>query len=449
MQNNSKSVDLLNGPILKGILKFTIPLFWGQLLQSLYSITDAWVLGNYAEKEAFAAVSAGGALSFFIVGFLGGVGAGGGIVISKHFGEGNEEATRKSVHANIVLAILASIVGTAVGLLSISKMLVMMDTPADVLPYSLLYFRIYFIGLFSIVFYNAGMNIMRSLGDSFHPLIYLVISSVTNVILDILFVAVWKKGVVGAAVATIIAQFLAVVLCFIRMARATDLTRLQLSYIKWYPDIMKEVLMQGLPMGLQNSVISIGNICVQSHINSFGSDAMSGMGAYSKFEGFVFLPINCMSMALPTFVSQNLGAGKIDRIKKGSFIGITLGVVFAEVVGAVMILFAPQFLGIFVDNPEAIRYGTIHIKTAGLFFCLLAFSHCAAGVLRGCGKSIIPMFTMLSFWCGLRVLYLTIACKHWHHFSVISSCYPLTWACSSIVFAICFIKYFKKDAFFK
>ena len=433
---NDKSVDLLNGSISKSIIQFSIPLFLGQLLQQLYNIADAWVLGNFAENEAFAAVSAGGSLSFFIVGFVGGLAAGGSIIISRYFGAGDKDNVVKAIHANVVFAVLCSVFATVVGLIIVPKMLVLMDTPEEVLPYSLMYFRIFFGGISTMVMYNTFMNIMRSLGDSYHPLIYLLISSIINVVLDLVLVAGMHTGVVGAAAATVLAQAISAVLCCIRLVRMPDYTRLRWSELKWYPNLMKQIVAQGLPMGLQNSVISIGNIVVQSNINDFGAYAMSGMGAYSKIEGFVFLPINCMSMALPTFISQNLGARKYDRAKKGAAFGVISGAVFAEIIGVLFYLFAESLLRCFVDDDRAIEFGMIHVSVTCFFFFLLALSHCAAGVMRGCGKSIVQLVTMLSFWCALRVIYVTIAIELRPQFSTISWCYPLTWTCSTVVFLI-------------
>lgn len=433
----SKSIDLLNGSIGKGMFQFCIPLFMGQLLQQLYNIADAWVVGNFAESNAFAAISSGGALSFFIVGFFGGMGAGGGIIISRYFGAGDDENIRKSIHSNVLFALICSVIATLIGIVFVPVMLRIIDTPAEVLPYSLTYFNIYFGGISTIVLYNVFMNIMRSVGDSYHPLLYLLFSSVLNVVLDVILVAGFHKGVVGAAVATVVSQGISALLCFIRLIRINDNTGIVIKEIfRWHPRMMREILVQGLPMGLQNSVISIGNIVVQKNINAFGPHAMNGMGAYSKIEGFVFLPITSISMAIPTFISQNLGARKYDRAVKGARMSVIAGVVLAETIGLIYYLFADTALGWFIKNPEDISYGHMQVAVCAFFYCLLAYSHCAAGIMRGAGKSIVPMVTMLTFWCGVRIIYVTTAIHFIPKFTTISWCYPLTWACSSIVFTI-------------
>lgn len=437
---NNSGRDLTEGPIGRGLLAFAIPLFLGQLLQQLYNVADAWVVGNFADNNAFAAVSSTGSMTFLVIGFFNGVATGGGVVISKYFGAKNYDAVEKSVHTNLLFGIIASVLATAVGMLLAPWLLTIMKTPAEVMPESLTYLRIYFGGVSTIIMYNIGMAIMRALGDSIHLLYYLVLSSIVNVLLDLLFVAVLGYGVAGVGVATVIAQGISAVMCIVKMCRTDGVGRLKLRALRYYPEYMGEVIVQGLPNGVQNSVISIGNMVVQTNINSFGSYAMSGVGAYSKIEGFAFLPITSMSISLPTFIGQNLGAKKYDRAKKGAAFGIASGVVLAEIIGVIVYLFAPQLLRFFVNVDEAVAIGERHARIICLFFFLLAFSHCAAGVLRGCGKSIVPMITMLAFWCGVRIIYVTTTLHFIPNFSVISWAYPLTWTLSSIVFLTFLLK---------
>ena len=439
-EKTKTAVNLTEGPIIKNILRFAIPLFVGQLLQQFYNMADAWVIGNFADNDAFAAVSSAGSMTFLIVGLFNGIAIGGGVIISKYYGAKEEENVVKAIHTNFLFGIMASVLSTVVGLVLMPHILVWMKTPESVMPNSLSYFTIYFAGVSTIIMYNICMSIMRSLGDSIHPLYYLILSSVANVVLDLLFVAVFGWGVAGAAIATVIAQGLSVILCLIRMCRQEDYTRLDFRKIHFYKDMMLEVIKQGLPTGIQNAVISIGNLTVQTNINSFGSYAMAGVGAYSKIEGFVFLPIMSMSMSLPTFVSQNLGAKKVERAKKGSIFGIVFGMLTAELLGVIIYFIAPALLKIFVETTESIGYGTTHAKVTALFFFLLALSHCAAGVLRGCGKAFIPMATMLAFWCGVRVIYVTSILKIIPQFRMISWAYPLTWTLSSIVFVVILLR---------
>lgn len=441
MAKNKTIIDLTEGPIAKGMIRFAVPLFLGQLLQQFYNMADAWVVGNFADNDAFAAVSSAGSMIFLITGFFNGIGIGGGVIISRYVGAKNDEYIKRSVHTNFLFGLIASVLSTIVGLLLVPYILVWMKVPASVLTDSQMYFGIYFAGVSTVIMYNICMSILRALGDSVRPLYYLAISSAINVVLDLLFVAGFRWGVAGAAIATVIAQGISVLLCIIRMCSVKDeITRLRFKELKWHGNVMAEVIRQGLPTGIQNSVISIGNIVVQTNINSFGAFAMSGHGAYAKIEGFVFLPIMSMSMTLPTFISQNLGAKKPERAKKGALLGILAGMVLAELVGVIVYFGAEYALRFFVDTPEAIHYGKLQAGVVSLFFFLLAFSHCSAGVLRGCGKAVVPMVTMLAFWCGVRILYVTQAIKIFPQYQTICWAYPLTWTLSSIVFLVFLLK---------
>lgn len=425
---------------MKGLAAFTLPLFLGQLLQQLYNMADAWVVGNFADNNAFAAVSLAGNISFLIIGFFSGIAVGGGVIISRYFGAKDKTRVEWAIHTNFMFGILASIAATAIGLFLVPRLLVWMRTPESVMPSALLYFRIYFGGVSTIIIYNISMAIMQALGDSIHPLYYLTVSSVINVVLDLLFVAVFHWGVGGAAVATVISQGISAMLCVTRMCRVQDYTRLSFRKLYLHRNIFSQVIHQGLPSGVQNAVISVGNLVVQANINSFGAYAISGHGAYCKIEGLVFLPIMSMSMALPTFISQNLGAREYGRAKKGAAIGIAFGMITAELIGLFLYFQVGSALRFFVDSKEAVSYGVIHGRTVTLFFFLMAFSHCSAGVLRGCGKAFIPMGTMLLSWCGIRIIYVTLALKVFPVFRTISWAYPLTWSISSIVFLIFLMK---------
>lgn len=425
--------DLTEGSVGKGILLFTVPIFLGQLLQQLYNVADAWVVGNFADNDAFAAVSSSGSIILLIIGFFNGVSVGGGVVISHYFGAKDKKNVECAIHTNFLFGLIASVGATVAGVLLSPHILAWMQTPKSVMPQSLTYFRIYFAGVSTVIMYNICMAIMRALGDSVHPLYYLLLSSVINIVLDLVFVAGFHWGVAGAAIATVFSQGLSMVLCIIQMCRKKDYTRLDFRKLKYNGKMMGNVLNQGLPSGIQNSVISIGNIVVQTNINSFGAYAMSGVGAYQKVEGFVFLPIMSISMALPTFISQNFGAARYKRAKKGAAFGIISGMAISELIGVAFYLWSPVALRMFVDSPEAVEYGTVHARIVCLFFFLLSFSHCAAGVLRGCGKSIVPMITMLTFWCGVRIVYVTAALNMHHVYKLVAWAYPLTWSLSSVV----------------
>ena len=367
MKMRQETVDLTKGSVAKGIVGFTIPLILGQFLQQLYNMADAWVIGNFADNAAFAAVSSSGSLVFLIVGFFNGIAVGGGVVISRYFGAGDEENVEKSIHTNVLFGIIASVLMTILGLFFAPQILKLMQVPENVLAQSVLYFKIYFAGSATIVMYNIFMSVMRALGDSLHPLYYLAVSSIVNIVLDILFVAGFHWGVAGAAVATVISQGLSAVLCLLRMRKNEGCMRISFRKLVWHSYIMGDVIRQGLPAGIQNSVISIGNVVVQTNVNSFGEYAMSGMGSHTKIEGFVFIPIMAMSLTMSTFISQNLGAKEYDRAKKGAAFGIGSCIIIAEVIGVIAFIFAPEFIRVFAKAEEAVAYGVIQERTVTLF----------------------------------------------------------------------------------
>lgn len=260
--------------------------------------------------------------------------------------------------------------------------------------------------------------------------------------LDLLFVGVLKLGVGSAALATIISQFISALLCLHRLLRSPEEYRLVPSRIRFDPIMLKQIISNGLPAGLQNSIIALANVVVQSNINSFGKMAVAGCGAYSKVEGFGFLPITCFSLALTTFISQNLGAKQYDRAKRGARFGILCSITLAEIVGICVYFLSPYLIAAFNSDPEVVAYGTLQAHTITLFYFLLAFSHCIAGIMRGAGKATVPMFVMLCCWCIIRVTYITIAVRIFPVINTIFWAYPLTWTLSSILF---FLYYRKAD----
>jgi putative MATE family efflux protein len=315
-----------------------------------------------------------------------------------------------------------------------------MGTPADVLPQSISYFRWFFTGAIFTVMYNIFVGILHAVGDSKHPLYYLICSTMVNIVLDLLFVGVMDYGVGAAALATTISQGISALLCCIHLMRAQGCSKFYLRKIRFHRQALGEIIRYGLPSAIQNSVIALANVVVQSNIFAFGSDAVNGCGAYSKLEGFAFLPVMCFSQSLSTFTGQNLGAKQHDRVKRGVGFGIACSLTMAEIVGVLSYVFAPDLIGFFAKSEAAIAYGTAHMRTICLFYFLLALSHCIAGIMRGAGKATVPMFTMLACWCLIRVSYITIAVRFVPELTTVSWAYPLTWTLSSIVFLIYFLK---------
>lgn len=442
MNTKTKSTLMTEGPIWKRMILFAIPLFLGNLFQQLYNTADSLIVGNFLGSDALAAVSSSGSLIFLMVGFFNGISLGAGVVIARYFGAREKEKVQDAIHTTVAFGIVAGILLTAIGLIMTPTFLRWMGTPADVLKNSVLYFRIYFLGSIAFVLYNIFVGILQSVGDSRHPLIYLIISSVTNVVLDLLFIGVFRFGVGSAAVATILSQFLSAILCLIHLMRCKEDYQIHLKKIRFDFPMLKLIISNGLPSGFQNSIISFANVIVQSNINSFGKMAVAGCGAYSKIEGFGFLPITCFALSLTTFISQNLGARQYERAKKGAKFGVLCSITMAESVGIIIFFTAPYLVAAFNNDPQVVAFGTAQARTITLFYFLLAFSHCIAGILRGAGKSTIPMFVMLICWCIIRVSYITVAVRIIPDIKVIFWAYPITWTLSSILFII---YYFKAD----
>ena len=422
------------------MLLFALPVFLGNVFQQLYNAFDAWCVGNYIGDSALAAVSSSGSLIFMMISFFNGVAMGAGVVIARAFGAKQYGDMGKAIHTAVAFGLATGALLTVAGVALTPTILRWMGTPEDVLPQSISYFRYYFAGGIFTVMFNIFVGIFHAVGDSRHPLYYLIFSTAVNIALDMVFVAALGLGVGSAAVATTVSQGISAVLCCIHLMRVDAPYKLKLRQVGFDKRSLSLIVRYGLPSGVQNSVIALANVVVQSNINSFGKAAMAGCGSYAKLEGFAFLPVNCFTQALSTFVGQNLGAGQHERVKKGVGFGIACSCRMAELIGIASYVYAPQLIGFFSESAESIAFGTDHMRTICLFYCLLAFSHCIASIMRGAGKATVPMFTMLACWCLFRVTYITVAVKYVNALTTVSWAYPITWTLSSIVFLIYFLK---------
>lgn len=436
------SARMTEGPVWRHILRFAVPLFWGNLFQQLYNVADSLVVGNVLGSDALAAVGSSGSLIFLMVGLFSGIFTGAGVVISRYYGARDEQNLSVAVHTTVAFGLTAGLVLTAVGVWLTPQFLQWMGTPESVLPNSITYFRIYFSGVLTVVMYNTAAGIFQAVGDSRHPLYFLIFSSILNVVLDLLFVAVFHMGVAGAAYATVLSQLVSAVLAFRLLMTTTGVYRVWPRKIRFHGPMLKQVLSMGIPSGVQNSIIAIANVVVQSSINLFGPMAVAGCGAYSKIEGFGFLPINSFTLALTTFIGQNLGAKEYLRARRGARFGILTSIGLAELMGVLIFWLAPLLIGLFNADPEVLGFGTLQARTVTLFYFLLAYSHCVASIMRGAGRSIIPMLVMLVCWCVIRVSYIMLFARGTGNIQSIFWAYPLTWSLSSIAF---FIYYCKAD----
>ena len=441
MQQNG-TMDMTTGNVRRVMLAFTMPMFLSQLFQQLYNTADSLIVGRLLGKQALAAVSSSASLIQLFTALMAGVALGAGVVISRCFGAREHKTVSDAIHTVTAFGLAAGAFMTIVGVLLSPVLLRWMGTAPEVMAGSVSYFRNYFLGSLAVMLYNVFTGVMNALGDSRRPLCYLIFSSVLNVILDLVFIGAFHFGVGSAATATAISQAASAILCYIHLRKPGTIYRLQIRKIRFHGRLMGEIVRTGLPTGVQNSVISVANVTVQSHINSFGADAMAGCGAYAKLQGFAFLPIFSFALAITTFVSQNLGAKQYDRARQGARFGIIAMVVMAEIIGIALMLGAPVLTRLFNSDPAVVQISVTQSRVENLFFCLLAFNHAIAGVCRGAGKATVPMLVMLLVWCGLRIVYISAAMAISHNIVLLFWSYPITWFISSVIF---FIYYKKSD----
>lgn len=427
---------LTEGNPYRMILEFAFPVFLSQVFQQLYNTADSLIVGRFLGTEALAAVSSSGTLIFLMISFFSGLSLGASVVIARYFGAGDHEKVSRAIHTTVTLGLFCGLFLTIAGVAFTPTFLRWMDTDPDVMPQAVEYFRYYFLGVLAVVEYNICKDIMNAMGDSRRPLFYLIVSSVLNIVLDLLFIAVFHWGVWSAAAATTISQAASMILCLIHLSKKGTIYQLQLKKLTLNPRMLREILRFGLPSGIQNSVIGLANVIVQTSINSFGKTATAAYGSYAKIEGFAFLPVTSFTMALTTFTSQNLGARKYDRARKGSRFGILSAVLLAECIGVCIYIFSPWLMSLFTSDREVINIGTHQAHTVALFYCLMALSHAIAAVCRGAGKAFVPMFIMLSVWCIFRILYILVVMQVCRKLDFIYWAYPLTWGISTVIYLL-------------
>lgn len=432
--------DMTQGNPYSLMVGFALPILLSQIFQQLYNTADAFIVGKCLGTNALAAVTSSGTLIFLMISFVMGTAMGAGVVISRYFGAGKEEEVSRAIHTVLAFGIVSGVVLTIVGVALTPTFLAWMQTDPEVMPEAVEYFRYYFLGSLAMVMYNICRSVINALGDSRRPLYYLIFSSLLNIFLDWLFLAVFRWGVWSAAVATVLSQTGSVVLCMAYLLRKGNIFTVELRKIRFHRDMFSEIVRYGLPSGVQNSVIAFANVIVQSQINSFGKLAMAAYGTQAKIEGFAFLPITSFNMASTTFISQNLGARQYDRAKKGARFSILAAMLLAELIGVCCFAFAPYLIGLFDQTPGVIAFGVQQARTVALFYCLLAFSHSVAAVCRGAGKAFVPMCVMLSVWCVIRILYIILVMRLTGEIGYIYWAYPLTWGISSVIYLIYYLR---------
>ena len=426
-------VDMTQGSITKHLINFSLPLLLGNLFQQLYNMVDTWVVGNYVSNEAFSAVGTVGPVINTLLGFFLGLSSGAGVVISQYYGAGREEKVRQAVHTALMLTLVLGVVFTAAGIAMTPLMLQLMKTPAEVAPEQAAYLRIYFAGVIGLLLYNMGSGILRAVGDSRRPFYFLVVSAVLNTVLDLLFVIKFHMGVEGVAYATIIAQAVSALLTLWVLMRAEGGIRLELRALRFTWSVLRQIVAVGIPAALQMAITAFSNVFVQSYINYFGPDCMSGWTAYTKVDQLVILPVQSISMANTTFVGQNLGVGDTPRAKKGVRISLWLSVAVTAVLLIPVLLFAPDLTAFFNSKAEVVSYGALLLRLLSPFYFFFCINQIYAGALRGAGNSQMPMWIMLGSFVVFRQIYLYIMSNYISNEIIpIALSYPAGWFVCSV-----------------
>lgn len=424
-----KQTNLMTeGNILKKIFFFSVPLILGNLFQQLYNTVDSIIVGNYVGKGALAAVGSSTSTINLLIAFSQGAAVGAGVVIAQYLGAKEKQKVEEAVHTAMGIAIALGMILTILGIALSGTILRLMDTPVDVIEQSNLYLKIYFAGVVFNVIYNMGAGILNAAGNSKRSLIYLCYASVINIVLDLLLIRVFKMGVEGAAIATDISQIASSVFVVAYLMRTREDYKIQLKKLKIHKNMAYGIIKVGLPTGIQNMVISFSNVLVQSSVNGYGSSAVAGFGAYTKVDGFNILPVMSFSMAVTTFTGQNIGAGKIDRVKKGMWITMAMGVVYTITTGCLLLIFSEPIMRLFTRDKEVIEYGRQAMYYFCPFYFMLSIMHALAGTIRGTGKSIPPMIILLTSLCVFRVIWIIFVLPHFSAIDGIFVLYPVSWA---------------------
>lgn len=384
----NKIENLTEGVIWKKIVLFAIPIMLSNLLQQLYNACDSAVVGNFAGSEALAAVGSTGALINLLVGFFLGISTGTGVIFSRYFGADDEKKLLDVMNAAVMLSIICGIFIMIIGLIWTTDLLKIMHCPEDIINLATTYLRIYLLGMVGMLVYNVGSGIIRACGDSKHPLYYLMFSGILNLILNLIFVAGFNMGVAGSALATAISQFFSAFLVIMNLVRIPYSYRLNIRKIKFNKETAKQIIKISVPCGLQSSMFNISNMIVQIKINDFGSVAMAGCAAYEKIDGFLYMPMMALGLSISTFVGQNIGAGKYERIKKGVNVCLVLSVIITMIGSAIVLLTGGRLLNVFTDNEEVKNIGILMMFILAPFTWTHSFTEILGGAIRGAGSAV-------------------------------------------------------------
>ena len=431
---------ITEGIIWKQLLFFFFPILVGTFFQQLYNTIDAIIVGQYVGKEALAAVGSTGSLINLLVGFFVGLSSGATVIIAQFFGARDDESVSKAVHTSIALSIVGGAIIMVVGIIFAPSCLKAMGVPSDIMHYAVDYTRIYFIGMIASLIYNMGSGILRAIGDSKRPLYFLIISCFVNIFLDALFVIVFKMNVVGVGIATVISQIVSAILTMMVLMRTSQSYKLYLRRIRFYREILNRIITIGLPAGLQSVMYSVSNIIIQSNINAFGTDTIAAWAAYGKIDSLFWMAMGAFGVSITTFVGQNFGAKKFDRVKKSVVVCLKMAMGVSIALSVILFFFGGTFSQLFTSDAAVINKSSEIIRFLTPFYFTYVCVEILSGAIRGTGESLKPMILTCLGICVLRVVWILVIVPLYPSFTMVTVSYPVTWAATSILFIIYYVR---------
>lgn len=444
METNDKTNQITEGVIWKQLLIFFFPILFGTFFQQLYNTADAMIVGHFVGKQALAAVGGTtGTLINLLIGFITGLASGATVIIAQFYGAKKADKVHWAVHTSIAFSIAAGIGLMIVGIVFSRPMLQVMQTPADVIDYAVLYIRIFFAGTIANLLYNMGAGILRAIGDSKRPLYYLIICCFANIGLDLLFVAVFHMGVAGAALATILSQFLSAVLVLGALMRTKDMYRLEWKKLRIDGIMLKRIIRIGLPAGMESAMYSISNVIVQAGVNTLGTDSVAAWAAYGKVDGLFWMMVSALGISATTFIGQNYGAKKVERVHQGVRVCMMLAVIMTLIMDGVLLVAGDFLMSMFTSDAAVREIGSQLLHFMVPTFLTYIVIEIFSGALRGVGDAWMPMLIAGVGICSVRILWITFGLPHFPTIIGAAFCYPLSWVLSTIAFIIYYCRFSK------
>ncbi|MCU6787103.1 MATE family efflux transporter [Aedoeadaptatus acetigenes] len=435
-----ENVNLTEGVIWKSLLTFTLPLLLSALLQQLYNTVDLLIVGRFAGKIDMAAIGASGAITVLVVALFMGLSTGASVLVAQHYGAKDRAALSKVVHTNFAIALYGGLVLTIFTVIFTPQFLAWIDTPPEVMGPAVRYMRILFAGLIPVMVYNMGSAVLRSVGDSVRPFNFLAIAAGLNIVLDLIFVGAFKMGAVGAGIATVLAQSVSGILVLLSLLKTTDIYRLRMKRIRFHKETLNHIVAIGLPAAVSGGLISLSNVIIQAQINVFGAQAIAGVAAASRVDGFVFTSLEAFALAITTFVGQNIGAKKPKRLKSGIITALVMTLLFVASVSSILVIFRTPLMKIFTSEKDVIFYGTKMIVILAPFYVIFSVTEVLSGAIRGSGTAVPIMIITLIGMFIIRLGWIFTAMPMYKTIDIICWSYPISWVFTCILTLIYYFK---------